>query len=124
MELLRLAFLLALPLVAMAQVTPGGNACPGGTPNPHTWYLSGAQFGDGGTATGSFVYDANNGVVSAISVTTTQGSSFAGARYAAASQNGFCTATVFLVPQSGLTSYPTLLLVWSTSANLNTGGTV
>ena len=40
---------------------------------PLVWYLSGFTFTDGGTASGSFTYDADTGTYSAISITTTAG---------------------------------------------------
>ena len=50
---------------------------------PITWTLSGVTFDDGGTATGSFVFDADTGNYSNISITTA-GGTIAGATYAAA----------------------------------------
>ena len=44
-----------------------------------TWNLSGVTFDDGGAASGSFVYDAPTNTFSAIDITTTPGSAFAGA---------------------------------------------
>jgi len=41
---------------------------------PVVWYLSGVTFADGGTASGSFTYDADTNVYSTISVSTTVGS--------------------------------------------------
>jgi hypothetical protein len=47
-----------------------------------TWYLSGVTFSDGGTATGSFVYDATAmPEYSSINITTTAGSVLSGASY-------------------------------------------
>src|ERR1051326_2147724 len=48
---------------------------------PITWNLSGVTFADGGTASGSFVYDADTNVYSFVNVTTTNGSSRTGATY-------------------------------------------
>jgi hypothetical protein len=47
---------------------------------PVTWYLEGA-FDDGGSVSGSFVYDADSNVFSDIAVTTTAGSVFGGDYY-------------------------------------------
>ena len=41
---------------------------------PVDWYLSGVTFTDGGTASGSFTYDADTSTYSAISISTTAGS--------------------------------------------------
>lgn len=49
---------------------------------PVTWYLSGVTFDDGGTATGSFVYDATAmPAYSSIDITTTAGTVLPGASY-------------------------------------------
>ncbi len=49
---------------------------------PVTWYLSGVTFNDGGTATGSFVYDATAmPAYSSINITTTAGTVLPGASY-------------------------------------------
>jgi hypothetical protein len=49
--------------------------------NPILWSLVGVTFDDGGTAYGSFVYDADTNTYSNISITTTAGSAFGGATY-------------------------------------------
>jgi hypothetical protein len=49
--------------------------------NPILWNLVGVTFDDGGTASGSFVYDADTNTYSNISITTTAGSEFGGATY-------------------------------------------
>ncbi len=48
---------------------------------PILWTISGASFDDGGTLTGSFVYDADTDTYSSISITTTSGTEFGGASY-------------------------------------------
>jgi hypothetical protein len=48
---------------------------------PLTWHLQGAIFGDGGTATGSFVYDAATDAYSAINIVTTVGTALPGATF-------------------------------------------
>jgi hypothetical protein len=45
------------------------------------WTLDGVTFDDGGTAIGSFKYDADANLYSEVAITTTAGSSFAGAAY-------------------------------------------
>ncbi len=56
------------------------------------WSLEGVQFSDGGAATGTFAFDADTGTFSAIAVTTTAGSAFAGATYDAISPTFASTA--------------------------------
>ena len=46
-----------------------------------TWDLSGVTFSDGGTASGSFVYDAVTNTVSDVDITATARTAFGGARY-------------------------------------------
>jgi hypothetical protein len=48
---------------------------------PVEWTLENVQFDDGGTASGSFVYDQATQEYSAVSVQTTAGSSFSGGAY-------------------------------------------
>jgi hypothetical protein len=49
---------------------------------PVTWNLLQVQFQDGGTASGSFVYDADTNTYSNVNITTTAGSARPGATYA------------------------------------------
>jgi hypothetical protein len=48
---------------------------------PVVWHLDGVTFSDGGTASGSFTYDADTNSYSAIAITTTAGSARSGASY-------------------------------------------
>lgn len=48
---------------------------------PVTWTLTGVVFNDGGTATGSFTYDASTNTYSSVNITTTTGSSRTGTTY-------------------------------------------
>ncbi len=52
---------------------------------PVTWTLQNIVFGDGGTASGSFTYDADTNTYSAVDITTTAGSILGGATYVAQS---------------------------------------
>ena len=101
---------------------------PSGPPNPVVWYLNGVQFSDGGTASGSFVFDANNFVYSAINITTTAGSAAAGAHYTAwdPGQTLMWDNFVVAVPAAGLTDYTGVpLLILGVNLQLtNSGGTV
>ncbi len=70
MTTLRLAALFSAALLALpAQAAP------------LVWTFDNAVFEDGGVATGSFVFDADTGTFSAVSVTTTAGTLNAGASY-------------------------------------------
>jgi hypothetical protein len=63
---------------------------------PVTWYLSGVSFNDGGTAAGSFVYDADTNAYSSIAISTTAGSIRSGSTYALATGIGTATFPDFL----------------------------
>jgi hypothetical protein len=56
---------------------------PAARATPITWSLTGISFADGGTATGSFVYDPDTNGVGTVALTTTTGTSFTGATYGA-----------------------------------------
>jgi len=82
---------------------------------PITWSLSGITFTDGGTATGSFSYDPDASTVGTIAVTTSTGTSFTGATYAAlpaAAPYQPSPSYLYFVPGglSDLTGAPLLLL--------------
>ena len=89
-----------------------------------TWNLSGVTFDDGGSASGSFVYDAPSNTFSAIDITTTAGSAFAGATYTGLSGAfGSSNTGMLLGPSGNLTDTALLFLMFG--ANLtNSGGTV
>ncbi len=57
----------ALAVLALAFVAGSADAFP------VVWQLSGVTFADGGTASGSFVYDASTNTYSAVNITTTPG---------------------------------------------------
>ena len=56
--------------------------------SPVVWTVEGVLFDDGGTATGSFTYDADTEIFSDVSITTTPGSTLAGGFFDAADCNG------------------------------------
>lgn len=72
---------LVLALLALGVAT--GDSVSHARATPLTWSLEGVQFSDGGTATGSFAFDADTATYGAIDVTTTTGTDFAGASYTA-----------------------------------------
>jgi hypothetical protein len=65
----------AVILIVLAAMVPTASA------DQVTWNLIGVTFSDGGTASGSFVYDANTNTVSFVNITTTAGGSFGGTTY-------------------------------------------
>jgi hypothetical protein len=95
---------------------------------PITWTLQDVTFDDGGTALGSFVYDADSGIhgtYSSISVVTTPGTSFAGTIYA--DTTGIGSSTLFQAvdgPVDGDFSGDNALTFWHSAALTNAGGTV
>jgi hypothetical protein len=71
---------------------------------PILWTLQGVTLSDGGTAFGSFVYDADTNTYSDLDITTTTGSARAGSTYTVVnaftsnSASGFFAATTLLAP--------------------------
>jgi hypothetical protein len=92
-----------------------------------TWNLTGVTFDDGGSASGSFVFDASTDTASSIHITTTAGSSFGGATYKDVDPGfGPFPFELVAVPNLSLSSFtgtPALNLEF-TSALTNLGGTV
>jgi hypothetical protein len=90
-----------------------------------TWGLSGVFFDDGGTASGSFVYDAITNTYSSINVTTTTGTTMAGATYSTLSYLGTSSNTGLLFGASSGDLTGTSLLFWLFNVPLtNSGGIV
>jgi hypothetical protein len=91
---------------------------------PVTWTFSGVTLSDGGTMSGSFVYDADTNTYSSINITTSGGSqtgtTFAVAHTAVASSANF----FYVLPSGPITALSThsLLLVFP-AALTNAGGT-
>lgn len=79
---------------------------------PVGWTLNGVTFNDGGTASGSFTYDADTNQFSAINIVTTTGTSVTGATFSFVCQSP-CTG---LTPNSSNALYLT-----TSSANDLTG---
>jgi len=89
------------------------------------WVLSGVTFNDGGTASGSFVYDAVTNTYSAINVTTA-GGTLAGATYTSLSDIAGSSSTGFLFgPNNSSDLTGASFLMWLFDAPLtNSGGIV
>lgn len=92
-----------------------------------TWDLVGVTFGDGGTASGSFFYDAGTNTVSDINIVTTAGTAFGGATYTGEDPSfGPFSDQLVLVTDPTLldfTNTPVLDLLLAGSLT-NAGGTV
>jgi hypothetical protein len=90
---------------------------------PLTWVVNG-QFDDGGTISGSFVYDADTGQYSSVDVITTPGSTRSGADYLL---YPCCTYLadflVFVTTTGDLTGTP-VLTAYLLSSMTNAGGTI
>jgi hypothetical protein len=89
---------------------------------PVVWILSGVTFADGGTASGSFVYNADTNTYSSINVTTTTGSARSGATYHFQNGGGANALGMVTVVAADLTGTPDLALGFSSSLT-NAGGT-
>ena len=95
--------------------------------DPVTWYLVDANFSGGGSASGSFDYDADTNVYSSVAVTSTSGNTFAGAeyRYGMLSSNYLPSATnVNFSPASQPVANEGALVMAFVSALTNAGGVV
>src|SRR5258707_518596 len=92
-----------------------------------TWNLVGVTFNDGGTASGSFVFDATTNTLSSVNITTSAGTAFGGATYLGVDPGFSPLATLFVVVPnpllSNFTGTPNLVLGFNTALT-NSGGTV
>ena len=121
------ALLLVILLPGMAQVQPGFGG-PG--TGQVTWYLSGVQFSDGGTATGWLQFNYSS-LTCTVNITTTAGSASSGAHYTTCASatwmaSAGSSATFWTQPSStNLAGTPYLSIATSSVvANANTGGTL
>jgi hypothetical protein len=96
--------------------------------SPILWNLVGVTFGDGGTASGSFAYDAVTNTYSSINITTTTGSRVAGATYLVldpALVSFLDAVNLIVVPNAGPYDHSTPLLFLAFNPPLTvSGGTV
>jgi len=109
-----------LATAALAGTLLAGPALAG----PLTWTLSNVTFDDGGTASGSFTYDADTNTLNNWAITTTGGSTLGGATYDSVSNPyGFTlsNADFFFGANGSLNPY---LRLGTTSGLTNAGGTV
>lgn len=92
---------------------------------PVQWTLNNVVFNDGGTATGSFTYDANVNNYSLIALVTTPGTAFLGSSYNGQFlQAGIATPTQLVATPSDTFSPSLAFLVRFASPLTNAGGTV
>src|SRR5258708_17612531 len=89
---------------------------------PVVWTLSGVTFSDGGTASGSFIFDADTNTYSSINVTTTTGSVRTGASYSVQNGGGASSLGMVTLVSANLAGTPALALSFSASLT-NTAGT-
>jgi hypothetical protein len=77
---------------------------------PVAWTLNNVNFADGGTATGSFSYDADLNAYSAVSITTTPGSAFSGWTYGGQAIDQPQTASQLIATTSNALTQPNSVL--------------
>ncbi|MDH3691810.1 MAG: hypothetical protein OEU36_20400 [Gammaproteobacteria bacterium] len=87
-----------------------------------SWQLQGVTFGDGGQATGSFLYDANSNTYSNISISTGTGSAFAGATYVDEKNGGAFGLTALSAPSASDLTGENFFVMQFSSALTNSGG--
>ncbi len=115
---------------ACGSVTPqrtitSGTATAVSTSAPQRWSFDGVVLSDGAQVFGSFVFDANTGTYSSISITTTGGSAMSGTTYF--TQNPSAGSSVMVSAVSAATVVSGTTTVFSatfSSALTNAGGTV
>src|SRR5262249_20427979 len=89
------------------------------------WTFSGVTFDDGGTASGSFTYDALHNIYTGISVTTTAGTLLTGASYTSLSPCcGFSNTGLALGPNVADFTNTHLLFLLFSSPLTKAGGTI
>lgn len=91
---------------------------------PVTWTLDGVILSDGGTASGSFVYDADTDTYSGTNIVSTSGSSLMGNSYAFVNPGNADATKLGLVSSSGpdFIGDQTIFLIFSSTLT-NLGGT-
>jgi hypothetical protein len=103
-------------------------ALPNAQATPVLWYFNGVSFDDGGTASGSFLYDATLQRYSSVDIVTTAGTASAGETYGwpAVPQSGSPTLLIaFPIPfsPSFLTGTPEFIIQFSAPLT-DAGGTI
>jgi hypothetical protein len=114
-------FCIGFALIALCAITAQAK--------PITWYLQGVKFADGSTASGSFVYDVDNGfngTYSGISIATTAGTTVPASAFAF-SDPGAVSYSIRILPvtlgSGDLTGTPILILNFTAPLS-DLGGTV
>lgn len=98
--------------------------CTAALAAPVQWTLSGVRFADGGTAGGSFVYDASTNTFSSINVATTSTGTFTGQHYVAAVTSVSGALFLVTVTSSSFTTGTPYLFLFPVSSMTNAGGTI
>jgi len=94
-------------------------SCAGASAGTLTWTISGVTFNDGGTASGTFDYDADTDTFSNIDITTTAGTVFGASTYTSlAGAYPSSPDLVYLQTTTGTIR----LFDFGTSANMTDGG--
>ena len=96
---------------------------------PVLWTLSNVEFDDGGTASGTFMYDAITDTFSNYNIVTTAGSALGGAVYSDAypftpSDKAFIVVTTDASPAGGDVTGENVLYMVLASPMTNAGGTI
>jgi hypothetical protein len=93
---------------------------------PVLWTLIGVGFDDGGTASGSFVYDADTNSYSSVNIMTTGGKSMQGSTYAFAyGDQGYSPGVLYALTapsDTDLNGLPAFSLVFSSALTNTSGG--
>ena len=115
-----------LPIALLAAAVAAFGLSAPASAAPVTWDLVDVAFEDGGTASGTFTYDADTNLYSAINIVTTAGSIQGGAEYDLLPSLFAFSATRFgavPVPSPGLSGL-TIFSITLASALTNAGGSV
>jgi hypothetical protein len=101
-------------------------SAPSASAGPILWTLENVTFNDGGTASGSFDYNADTNTYSSIDIITNAGSAFSGAAYLALDPGKPSSSTsLAVVPNAGSANIVTPVFdLFLSSALTDAGGTI
>lgn len=91
---------------------------------PILWTLQGFTLNDGGTASGSFIYDADTKAISNLGITTTTGSARVGSTYTTFNPNVTNTANGFQAARSPTFTVRSPGLIFGFGTLTDAGGTI
>lgn len=110
--------------IAPQRTITTGTVTATSTSTPKRWYFGGVVLSDGSQVFGSFMFDANTGTYSSISITTTGGSAMSGTTYFNVNPSLGSSAVASVVSASPVVSGTTTYLSATFTAPLtNAGGT-